>query len=48
MLDQHTRTRIWLADLEAINAHIEENGMPAPAPRTTRKRSRKLKPLWEH
>ncbi len=45
MSDHTTRTQAWLADLAAIIAEIEANGMPAPRPTT--KRARKLKPLWE-
>lgn len=45
MIDQTARTHIWLAELAAIKAEIEANGMPVPPP--SRKRSRKLKPLWE-
>ena len=44
---QTARTQAWLADLAAIQAEIAAHGMPAPAPRTARKRARKLKPLWE-
>ena len=41
----HTaRTQAWLADLAAINADIETNGLPA---RPAGKRTRKLKPFWE-
>ena len=46
MLDHTARTQAWLADLAAIVAEIDANGLPAlqrPAP----KRARKLKPLWE-
>ena len=46
MLDHTARTQAWLADLAAINAEIEANGMPIPH-RPERKRARKLKPLWE-
>jgi hypothetical protein len=45
MLTHTARTRAWLADLAAINADIETQGLPAPRP--VRKRARKLKPLWE-
>ena len=44
MITHTARTRAWLADLAAINADIETNGLPA---RPTAKRTRKLKPLWE-
>lgn len=47
MLEATTRTRNWLADLAAINREIERNGIPAPAPRPSRKRAAMLKPLWE-
>lgn len=47
MLDHPTRTRTWLAELASINAEIAAHGMPGPAPRPARKRTRKLKPLWE-
>ena len=47
MFDQTARTQAWLAELAAITAEIEANGMPAPAPRPAGKRTRKLKPLWE-
>jgi len=47
MLIHTIRTQAWLADLAAIQAEIEAQGMPAPAPRAARKRARKLKPLWE-
>lgn len=47
MLDTHSRTQAWLADLAAINAEIEANGLPSPCPTARRKRNRKLKPLWE-
>lgn len=40
------RTQVWLAELASIQAEIEANGMPA-ATRPARKRTRKLKPLWE-
>jgi hypothetical protein len=44
----HTpRTQAWLADFASIQAEIALHGMPAPAPRPARKRTRKLKPLWE-
>jgi hypothetical protein len=44
----HTaRTQEWLADFASIQAEIATRGMPAPAPRAARKRTRKLKPLWE-
>lgn len=46
MLDQTARTQAWLADLAAINAEIEANGLPV-LQRPERKRARKLKPLWE-
>lgn len=46
MLDHHIRTRIWLADLAAINAEIGTSGLPSPRPRG-KKRTRALKPLWE-
>ena len=46
MLDQTARIQTWLAELAAINAEIEANGVPTP-PRPARKRARKLKPLWE-
>jgi hypothetical protein len=43
---EHTpRTKAWLADLAAIIAEIDATPLPeAPRPR---KRSRRLKPLWE-
>jgi hypothetical protein len=47
MHTQTARTQAWLSDLEAIQAEIAVHGMPAPAPRAPRKRTRKLKPLWE-
>ena len=47
MLDHHIRTHAWLADLKAINAEIEANGLPSPPGSTARRRRRKLKPLWE-
>jgi len=43
---QTVRTQAWLADLASIQAEIAIHGMPA-APRPVRKRTRKLKPLWE-
>lgn len=43
---QTARTQAWLAELASIQAEIAINGMPA-APRPARKRTRKLKPLWE-
>ena len=43
---QTARTQAWLADLASIQAEIAIHGMPA-APRPARKRTRKLKPLWE-
>ncbi|WP_207774279.1 MULTISPECIES: hypothetical protein, partial [Bacteria] len=43
---QTARTQVWLAELASIQAEIEAHGMPA-APRPARKRTRKLKPLWE-
>ena len=43
---QTARTQIWLAELASIQAEIAINGIPA-APRPARKRTRKLKPLWE-
>ncbi|WP_156407241.1 hypothetical protein [Sphingomonas sp. Root720] len=46
MLDQTTRTQAWIAELAAIVAEIDANGMPAPRP-TTAKRTRKPKPFWE-
>lgn len=46
MHTQTARTRAWLADLARIQAEIEANGMPE-APRPARKRTRKIKPLWE-
>lgn len=45
MLDQTARTQAWLADLAAINTEMEAS--PRPAPRPARKRTRKLKPLWQ-
>ena len=47
MLTQTARTQAWLADFASIQAEIAAHGMPAPAPRPARKRTRKLKPLWE-
>jgi hypothetical protein len=44
---QTARIQAWLADFAIIQAEIALHGMPAPAPRPTRKRTRKLKPLWE-
>lgn len=46
MFDHTTQTRAWLAELAAINAQIEACGIPTPSP-TVKKRTRKLKPLWE-
>ena len=46
MLDQTARTQAWLAEIVAINAEIEANGLPV-IQRPARKRARKLKPLWE-
>ena len=46
MLDQTARTQAWLADLAAITAEIEANGVPLPQ-RSARKQTRKRKPLWE-
>ncbi len=43
---QTARTQAWLLDLAKIQAEIAAHGMPE-APRPTRKRTRKLKPLWE-
>lgn len=45
MLDQPTRIQAWLADLARIT--IEIDAAVPPAPRRTRKQSRKLRPLWE-
>ena len=47
MHTQTARNQVWLAELASIQAEIEAHGMPAPAPRPARKRTRKLKPLWE-
>ena len=47
-MQTHTaRTQAWHADLAAIITEIDTCGMHAPAPRAARKRTRKLKPLWE-
>ncbi|MDQ1159552.1 hypothetical protein QE385_003949 [Sphingomonas sp. SORGH_AS 950] len=46
MQTQTARTQAWLADLAKIQVEIDQHGMPE-APRRTRKRTRKLKPLWE-
>ncbi|KQN90776.1 hypothetical protein ASE90_16950 [Sphingomonas sp. Leaf67] len=46
MQTQTARTQAWLADLAKIQVEIAAHGMPE-APRPTRKRTRKLKPLWE-
>lgn len=46
MQTQTARTQAWLADLAKIQAEIDRHGMPE-APRRARKRSRKLKPLWD-
>jgi hypothetical protein len=45
MLTQSDRTWAWLADLVRIIAEVEADGPPPPRP--ARKRSRKLRPLWE-
>lgn len=44
---QTARSQAWIAEFASIQAEIAAHGMPAPAPRTIRKRVRKLKPLWE-
>jgi hypothetical protein len=46
MHTQTARTQAWLADFASIQAEIAAHGMPE-APRPARKRTRKLKPLWE-
>lgn len=46
MQTQTARTQAWPADLAKIQAEIDRYGMPE-APRRARKRSRKLKPLWD-
>ena len=45
MLDQTVRTQSWLAELAAIVADIEANGVPTPQP--IKRRRRKPKPFWE-
>lgn len=45
MVDQTARTQAWLADLAAIINEMEIEEVPPL--RDVRKRSRKLKPLWE-
>jgi hypothetical protein len=45
MVDQTARTQAWLADLAAIINEMEIKEVPPL--RVVRKRSRKLKPLWE-
>lgn len=45
MFEQTPRTQAWLADLAMIVAEMDAG--PALSPRLPRKRSRKLKPLWE-
>lgn len=47
MHTETARTQVWLAELASIQAEIAAHGMPAPALRPIRKRTRKLKPLWE-
>lgn len=44
---QTARTQEWLADLASIQAELALHGVPAPAPRAARKRTHKLKSLWE-
>lgn len=45
MLDHPTRIQAWLEDLAAIVASMD--AVPPLPPKPTRKRTRKLKPLWE-
>lgn len=45
MVDQTARTQAWLADLAAIIDEMEDKAV-SPL-RVVRKRSRKLKPVWE-
>ena len=45
MLDQTARTQAWLTDLPAIIAESGPNRLRAA--RTSRKRTRTLKPLWK-
>ncbi len=45
MLEQTPRTQAWLADLAMIVAEMDAGARPTP--RLPRKRTRKLKPLWE-
>ena len=44
---QTARTQAWLVEFASIQAEIAAHGMPALAPRPGRRRTRKLKPLWE-
>ena len=45
MLEQTPRTQAWLADLAMIVAEMDAGGRSTS--RLPRKRTRKLKPLWE-
>lgn len=47
MYGQTACTQAWLVEFASIQAEVATHGMPAPAPRSAGKRTRKLKPLWE-